>query len=118
MRPALAARAAHHHGLLTRRDALDAGYTEREMRRLLGTQGAWVAVRRGVYVERRLWEGLRRYDARPALVDRAAQLTAKVPHVLSHDSAARAHGLPLVATGPPSHTSPDRAWADRAPSTG
>lgn len=100
MRPALAARAAHHHGLFTRRDAREVGYTEREIRRLLGTHGEWVVVRRGVYVERQVWEALRGHNARPALVDRAVQLTAKVPHVLSHDSAARAHGLPVVATGP------------------
>ncbi|MET1060300.1 MAG: type IV toxin-antitoxin system AbiEi family antitoxin domain-containing protein [Nocardioides sp.] len=101
MRPALAARAAHHHGLFTRRDALEAGYTERELRRLLRPSGEWVAVRRGVYAERQHWEGLVGYDAQPALVDRAVQLTAQVPHVLSHDSAARALGLPLVSTGPP-----------------
>ena len=56
----------------------------------------WVVVRRGVYVERDAVGGLGPYDARPALRDRAAQLVMTVPHVLSHDSAARAHGLPML----------------------
>ena len=63
--------------------------------------------------------GLGPYDARPALRDRAAQLAMTVPHVLSHDSAARAHGLPMLRPrGPSSVTSRAPAWAARAPAFG
>ena len=81
---------------MTRRQALVAGYEAHEIRRLTAATGPWVVVRRGVYIERERWEALGPYDARPALRDRAAQLTMIVPHVLSHDSAARAHGLPML----------------------
>ena len=96
MRPDLAAVAARQHGLFTRRQALVAGYTEREVRRLV-SRGAWVTVRRGVYVLPDVWSAADRYDGQACLRDRAAHLTTSVPHVLSHDSAARAHGLPLLA---------------------
>ncbi|RYP86689.1 hypothetical protein EKO23_08465 [Nocardioides guangzhouensis] len=95
MRPDLAAVAARQHGLFTRRQALVAGYTDQEIRRHVRT-GAWVPVRRGVYVLPEVWDGVDPYDGRARLRDRAAHLTLRVPHVLSHDSAARAHGLPML----------------------
>lgn len=96
MRPDLTVYADRQRGLVTRRQALVAGYDEHEIRRMTTDTGPWLVVRRGVYIERELWEGLGPYDARPALRDRAAQLAMSVPHVLSHDSAARAHGLPML----------------------
>jgi len=96
MRPELVAIAARQGGLVTRAQARDVGYRGPELRGLTGSCGPWVTVRRGVYVERDIWE------ASPALEqwlmrDRAAHLTTTTAHELSHDSAARHHGLPLVA---------------------
>lgn len=96
MRPELAAHAAQQNGLVTRRQAIEVGYTERELRTLTAVGGRWVTVRRGVYVERELWDALDPYDGQMATRDRAAHLMMVSVHVMSHDSAARAHGLPLL----------------------
>ena len=96
MRPDLTTYADRQQGLVTRRQAMVAGYEQHEVRRLTSPTGPWVVVRRGVYIERDRWDALGPYDARPALRDRAAQLAMTVPHVLSHDSAGRAHGLPML----------------------
>jgi hypothetical protein len=95
MRPELVALAASQAGLVTRRQAILTGYSERELRTHTAVGGPWVTVRRGVYVERRLWEALEPVG-QWRLRDRAAHLTMGVPHVLSHDSAARAHGIPFL----------------------
>jgi hypothetical protein len=103
MRTELAARAAQQGGLITRRQALDVGYRERELRTLTSTHGAWVTVRRGVYAERSLWEDLDE-TGQWTLRDRAAHLTMTKPHAMSHDSAARLLGLEtLNAKRPLSH---------------
>ena len=83
-------------GLVTRRQAVDAGYTERELRTMTAVHGPWVVVRRGVYAEREFWDSLTGYDEQAVLRDRAAHLVMRVPHVMSHDSAARAHRLPML----------------------
>ncbi len=95
MRPTLAAVAAQQSGLITRRQAVAAGCTERELRTMTAVHGPWVPLRRGVYVERALWDVLG-YDAQWLLRDRAAHLNLTVPHLMSHDSAARAYGIPLL----------------------
>jgi hypothetical protein len=95
MRPELAAVAATQSGLVLRRQAVTAGYTERELRTLTGVGGRWVVVRRGVYVETALWAQLD-LDGRWRLRDVAAHLAMRAPHVLSHDSAARVLGLPFL----------------------
>lgn len=59
-------------------------------RRLLRT------VRRGVFTTPEHWAALGEYDGRPLLRVRAARLSMRHRHVLSHDSAALAHGLPLI----------------------
>jgi hypothetical protein len=103
MRPELAARAAQQGGLVTRRQAIDAGYRERELRTLTATHGAWVTVRRGVYVERSLWVCVNE-TGQWRLRDRAAHLAMTKPHAMSHDSAARLLGLEtLNAERPLSH---------------
>jgi hypothetical protein len=103
MRPELIARAAQQGGLVTRRQAIRAGYRERELRTLTATHGAWVPVRRGVYVDRSLWEALDE-TGQWTLRDRAAHLTMTKPHVMSHDSAARLLGLEMLnAKRPLSH---------------
>lgn len=81
--------------MVTRRQAVQSGCTERELRTLTAVNGAWIVVRRGVYVERERWESLGD-DDRWRLRDWAAHLNLGVPHVMSHDSAARAHGMPLL----------------------
>jgi hypothetical protein len=96
MRPELRAIAARQAGLVTRRQAVAVGYTERELRTMTAVHGPWVVVRRGVYAERELWDALTGYDERAALQDRAVDLSMSMPHVMSHDSAARALGMPML----------------------
>jgi hypothetical protein len=97
MRPALQALAARQGGVVTRRQCLAVGYTEVELRGLTAVHGPWVTVRRGVYAERSLWERLTGWDERSTLRDRAVHLALTTEHVMSHDSAARALGMPLLA---------------------
>lgn len=92
----LAAVAAAQGGLFTRAQARDAGYRGPALRQLTAPGGDWVVVRRGVYAERRLWERWDDHRERPLAVARAVTLSMNVEHVLSHDSAAHAWGLPLL----------------------
>lgn len=94
MRPELRSLAATQGGLVTRRQAVACGYTERELRTLTGHRGRWVVVRRGVYVERSVWEPAGP-DLRYALEVRAALLTGRRSAVASHGSAAVLLGLPM-----------------------
>ena len=96
MRPRLRALAARQGGLVTRRQAIEAGHTERELRSLTAVHGPWVVVRRGVYAERALWDSLTGYDGPARLRDLAVHLTMTTDHTMSHDSAARALGLPML----------------------
>lgn len=96
MRPQLRALAAVQGGLITRAQALTCGYTERELRSLTAVHGPWVIVRRGVYAERELWDSLKGYDEQAGLRDRAVHLTMNTPHLMSHDSAARALHIPML----------------------
>jgi hypothetical protein len=59
-------------------------------------QGRLVAVWRGVYTTRELWDSWDLYSARPLARVRAVDLGLTLPHVVSHDSAALLHGLPLI----------------------
>lgn len=95
MRPDLAALITAQHGVFTRAQAVEAGYTAREIRSLTREHGTWVVVRRGVYTTRALWEAADPYDGQMALRDAAVHLTTPVMHVFSHDSAARAWGLAI-----------------------
>ena len=92
-----AALASAQGGLITRAQAIAAGYSERELRTLTGVHGPWVIVRRGVYAERELWESLTGYGEQAGLRDRAVHLTMRTDHLMSHDSAARALGHPAAA---------------------
>ncbi len=98
MRPRLAGLAAKQGGVVTRRQAVDCGYTERELRTVTGHFGSWSTIRRGVYVERRLWEAASD-DARYVLQVRAAALNLRGDAVVSHQSAAALLGLPLRPSG-------------------
>ena len=73
-----------------------AGHTERELRTLTAVHGPWVVVRRGVYAERELWDSLTGYDDHARLRDLAVHLSMTTDHVMSHDSAARALGIPML----------------------
>src|SRR5262245_42806713 len=113
MRPELAAIAATQSGLVLRRQAVDGGYTERELRTLTAVGGCWVIVRRGVYVERELWDHLAPVE-QWRLRDIAAHLTMRAPHVMSHDSAARLHRVPLLEPAVPlSHVTRPGVWGSR-----
>ena len=94
-RSPLAAVAAQQGGLVTRQQALAADYTVGEVRARCQPQGPWVVVRRGAYAAREHWECLSPPE-QAWLRDVAAHLTMTKAHVLSHDSAARGLGLPLL----------------------
>lgn len=72
------------------------GMTDDRLRGLLRRDGEWVTVRRGVYLPRAAWESVPDGPARWSLRDRAASLAMETEHVLSHDSAARALGVPML----------------------
>ncbi len=95
MRPRLRALAATQGGLFTRGQAVEVGYRERELRTHTAVHGPWVVVRRGVYAERGLWDSLSAYDGQARLRDLAVHLTMQTEHLMSHDSAARALGIPV-----------------------
>lgn len=96
MRAELAAAAATQGGIFTRAQAQAAGYRGPQIRQLTSPEGEWVVVRRGAYAEREYWQMLDPYREQPLAIARAAHLTLQVEHVMSHDSAALAWGLPLV----------------------
>lgn len=93
-RPELAALATRQFGVALRRQAVAAGYGSAELRRLISS-GRWVTIRRGAYVPAVLWETLDQ-EEQWWLRDVAAHLTMVTPHVLSHDSAVRGLGLPML----------------------
>ena len=101
MRPKLIALAARQGGLVTRSQALAAGYSLKEIRTLTKPDGPWVAVRRGVYGERVMVEKAKDWNEKMLLVDRAAHLMIGLPHLMSHDSAARLHDLAMVRPSEP-----------------
>lgn len=95
MHPRVLAHVTANGGLITRREALTCGLTVKELARLVRT-GAWVTVRRGVFAPASTWETLDDDVGRPLLRARAVHLTTPTAHVLSHDSAAHAWGLPIL----------------------
>lgn len=96
MDPRLVARLTGNRGLFTAHDARRWGVPDDEVARLLRA-GAWVRVRRGVYTTAEEWASLDEYVGRPMWRARAAHLTMRAEHVLSHDSAARELGLDILA---------------------
>lgn len=95
MRPALRAHAVRQRGLVTRTQCWAAGYRDVELRGNLAPGGPWVRVRHGVYAEADRWAQADEPEQR-SLHDLAAHLVMVTEHVMSHDSAARAHGVPLL----------------------
>lgn len=97
MRPALAVHANLQHGLVTRSQAIHAGYTERELRTATGHRGPWVTIRRGVYMRREEWASLSDHTDKPLRRVLAAHLSMNQPHALSHTSAGLLHGLQMLS---------------------
>jgi len=96
MRTELATAAAAQSGVFTRAQARTAGYRGPEIRQLTSPGGEWIVLRRGAFAEREYWESLDPYREQPLALARAVHLSLEVEHVMSHDSAAHAWGLPLV----------------------
>ena len=82
-------------GIVLRSQLLDAGFLPSRITELCRA-GALVCVRRGVYADGELWEGLDMYRGRPRFVARAAVLKLQRGWVMSHDSAALELGMPLL----------------------
>ncbi len=95
MDPRVTAAFATRGGVLSRSQVLDLGVAPGEIRCQL-RRGSWRRVRRGVYTTAEIWEGLDEYVGRPRLRARAAILQMRRGWVLSHDSAAHEHGLPIL----------------------
>jgi hypothetical protein len=114
MRQELAALAAQQGGVFTRAQAMDAGYRAPELRGLTAVGGDWVTVRRGVYMDRAVWDELDMYAGQPLARAWAAHLTTRVEHVMSHDSAAHGWGLPVVLAQPALvHITRPGVWGSR-----
>lgn len=90
--PRLAAIADRQAGIVMRAQARQAGYTDFDIDARLRRR-AWVAVRRGAYVERELFERMSAVERHRARVH-AVVRSLTVPALVSHTSAAVMHGLP------------------------
>jgi Transcriptional regulator, AbiEi antitoxin len=95
MDPRLCARISANRGLVTRPEVLACGLSGDQLTRLLRA-GELVVVRRGVYARAADWEVWDQYVERPRQRARAAHLTTRTDHVLSHDSAAHELGLAIL----------------------
>ncbi|WGY03123.1 type IV toxin-antitoxin system AbiEi family antitoxin domain-containing protein [Nocardioides sp. QY071] len=82
-------------GLVTRRQAMEAGMAGHQIDGLLRS-GSWVTVRRGVYAEKAYVDALTTDVQRRVLADRAASLRVDAPHVLSHHSSAHLQQLEVL----------------------
>lgn len=91
---------AAHHGLITRLQARDLGMSNTWIDHML-RQDLWLRLHRGVYVDAATWRGLDRWHDQPLTRARAAVLVMRRGWVLSHDSAAHALRLDLLAPPDP-----------------
>jgi hypothetical protein len=82
-------------GLALRRELCQLGVSEREVDEAI-RHGDLVAVRSGCYTTRDLWDSWDEFRRRPLARVHAAHRALEVEHVMSHESAALLHGLPLV----------------------
>lgn len=87
-------------GLVTTRQLRDCGVPAEQIAAWV-RRGRLLVVRHGVYTTRELWDSWDRYRDRPLALVRATELTIRIPHVFSHDSAALLQQVPLLR--------PDRA---------
>jgi hypothetical protein len=93
--PSVTAAMARQRGLVLRRQLVDSGLGVDDITRKVRT-GALVAVRRGVYTAPDVWAAADVRRGRPLLRAYAASLNMSVPHLLSHESAALAHGMDIM----------------------
>lgn len=84
--------AAEQGGVFTRRQAFECGYSNDDVRHLLGAK-EWTRVRRGVYAESRTLESLTP-TAEHLVRTHAVVLAVARRAIVSHTSAALVHGLP------------------------
>lgn len=75
------------HGLITHKQALAARLEPRDIA-LLVLSGAWVRLRKGVYVDGETYRAMEPFREAPLLRIRAASLAMRSPAIFSHDSAA------------------------------
>jgi hypothetical protein len=80
-------------GSILRREALDLGLSSKEVEHLVRT-GVWTRIRRGAYAPSEVWRAASA-EARHLVLARAVLRALDEPAVLSHVSAAVAHGLPV-----------------------
>lgn len=108
----LAEQAAAQGGAFTRGQALAAGYTAGQIRRLLRRE--WSDPYRGVYVERSLLRGTP--EQRHVVLTAARLLTSSLEPVASHRTGALVHGLPVLGHPPkvPQLTRAPRRPRDRS----
>lgn len=99
MDPRIVGQMARQHGLITRRQALTLGLSEKEVRQFVAT-GTWIPVHRGVYALASAWTELDRWVEQPRLRSLAVGMQLTVDHVFSHDSAADLLGLPILRARP------------------
>jgi len=90
---------AKQRGLVTRRQAIAAGMSGREIDRLVALK-TWVIIRRGVYADAEVASAARTIGDRQLLRDRAACLRISVPFVRSHETAALELGLGVLLPPP------------------
>ncbi len=95
MNSRVAARMSTQWGLVTRRQAIEAGMAEHQVDRYVHDR-RWSAVRRGVYAETGYVASLVSAAQRELLADRAGSLRVRPAHVMSHRSAARLLGLDVL----------------------
>ncbi|WP_130177959.1 type IV toxin-antitoxin system AbiEi family antitoxin domain-containing protein [Cryobacterium sp. SO1] len=95
---------ARYSGLLPAGALLEAGISRRGIQQLC-REGALTNIRRGVYVAAERWRSANASE-RYRLLVRATVLAAERSPVLSHQSAAVLHGLPIIGSWPATvHTS-------------
>lgn len=94
-------------GIVTSRRLLELGIDARCVAEWV-RRGVLVAVRRGAYTTRELWDSWDEFTGRPMARVRAAHATLQVAHWFSHDSAAVAQGVRLLQPhGPTVHITRD-----------
>ena len=100
MHPGIQAWFGQQCGLITREQLLDLGVTPVMIRHMLRC-GDLVSVRRGVFADPAVWAAADEYRGKPLLRARAAVMKMRRGWVLSHDSAAHAHEMEILAPSAP-----------------
>jgi hypothetical protein len=86
-------------GLVTRKQAVEAGMSTQQIDRLTRV-GTWTVVRKGVYAETAYVASLTTVREQRLLYDRATSMRISSPHVRSHHSAAYVNGLDVLHERP------------------